>query len=42
MIIEQNHNVSESLNTVVPENLVGICEASPLLSPFQPLPLFRA
>lgn len=26
MVIEQKHNVAESLNTTVPENLVGICE----------------
>lgn len=31
MIIEQKHNVAESLNTVVPENLVGICEVRSLL-----------
>lgn len=28
MVIEQKHNVAESLNTTVPENLVGICEVS--------------
>lgn len=26
MIIEQRHNVTESLNSVVPEGLVGVCE----------------
>lgn len=28
MIIEQTHNVTDSLNSVVPEDLVGICEVS--------------
>ena len=28
MIIEQTHSVTDSLNSVVPENLVGLCEVS--------------
>lgn len=28
MVIEQTHSVTDSLNSVVPENLVGLCEVS--------------
>ncbi|GAA5970337.1 hypothetical protein JCM11641_001670 [Rhodosporidiobolus odoratus] len=37
MFIEQNHPVSEALDGVVPENLVGICETRAKLSHFSSL-----
>ncbi|ORY88624.1 dynein associated protein-domain-containing protein [Leucosporidium creatinivorum] len=37
MIIEQRHNVTDSLNSVVPEGLVGVCETRATLSHFSSL-----
>ncbi|KAK4702285.1 dynactin 1, partial [Phenoliferia sp. Uapishka_3] len=37
MVIEQNHNVTDSLNNTVPEALVGICETRAKLGRFSAL-----
>ncbi|KAI5478786.1 dynactin [Pseudohyphozyma bogoriensis] len=37
MVIEQNHNITESLNTVVPETLVAICETRAKLGRYSAL-----